>query len=220
MFPWIQPFGCDAASSLGTVYSRQATALNWVRSPVSSVIKYCPFSTTLRNPASMQNLLNLSCCHSFSIRSSYCSNRNFLNAGSSLSKRTSVLIALSTIVPSQQVAPFFRERIHTLHISLRLLRKDWAGLQKQLCEKKSQYRFLVGCIEYRQFTMSFAFEFTSGQWNRSTGKGTSTLSEFQLHPYCNFVPNSLWIVLFDGIPLLFRTKTSKWPLTFSKSSCI
>ena len=39
------------------------------------------------------------------------------------------------IVPSQRVAPFSREGIHTLHISLRLLRKDWAGLQKQSCEK-------------------------------------------------------------------------------------
>ena len=26
VFPWIHPFGCDASSSLGRVYSRQATA--------------------------------------------------------------------------------------------------------------------------------------------------------------------------------------------------
>ena len=50
--------------------SRQATVLNCVRSPVSFVMKYCPFSTSLRNPASIQNLLNLSCCDNFSIRSS------------------------------------------------------------------------------------------------------------------------------------------------------
>ena len=43
--------------------------------------------------------------------------------------------AKNLIVPSQRVAPFSREGIHTLHISLRLLRKDWAGLQIQLCEK-------------------------------------------------------------------------------------
>ena len=59
--------------------------------------KYCPISTTLRNPASIQNLLNLSCFDSFSIRSSYCWNWKFWYAGSSLSKGTSVLIALSTI---------------------------------------------------------------------------------------------------------------------------
>ena len=35
------------------MYSRQATAKNC--SPVSLVMKYCPMSTTLRNPASRQN---------------------------------------------------------------------------------------------------------------------------------------------------------------------
>ena len=51
-------------------------------------MKYCPFSTTLRNPASIQYLLNLSCCDSCSIRSSYCWNRKIWYAGSSLSKET------------------------------------------------------------------------------------------------------------------------------------
>ena len=67
----------DASSSLGRVYSRQATVLNCVRSPVSLVMKYCPFSTTLRNLASIRNLLNLSCCESLSIRSSYRCNSLF-----------------------------------------------------------------------------------------------------------------------------------------------
>ena len=39
------------------------------------------------------------------------------------------------IVSLQRVAPSSREGIHTLHISPRLLRKDWADLQRQLCEK-------------------------------------------------------------------------------------
>ena len=43
----------------------------------------------------------------------------------------------NSIVPSQQVAAFSREGILSIHISLRLLRKDWVGLQKQLCEKVS-----------------------------------------------------------------------------------
>ena len=34
VFPWIQPFGCDASSSLGRVYSRQATVLNCDNSSV------------------------------------------------------------------------------------------------------------------------------------------------------------------------------------------
>ena len=37
-------------------------------SAVSFVMKYCPIPSTFRNPASTQNLLNLSCCDSFSIR--------------------------------------------------------------------------------------------------------------------------------------------------------
>ena len=40
------------------------------------------------------------------------------------------------IAPSPyQVALIDRERVRILHTCLRLLRKDWAGLQKQLCEK-------------------------------------------------------------------------------------
>ena len=97
VFPLIQPFGSDNFSSLGRVYSRQATAsVNWENSAVSFVMKYCPISTTLRNPASVQNLLNLSCCDSFSIRSPYCCNRRSLFARSSQSKGISVLITLST----------------------------------------------------------------------------------------------------------------------------
>ena len=68
-----------------------------------------------------------------------CCNRRSLLAGSSQSKGTSVLITLSmseeldgTIIT---VSPFFHEGFHTLHISQRLLLKDWAGLQRQLCEK-------------------------------------------------------------------------------------
>ena len=41
----------------------------------SLVMKYCPVSKTLRNPASMQNLLTLTVCENLSIRSSYRCNR-------------------------------------------------------------------------------------------------------------------------------------------------
>ena len=60
-FPGIQPLGSDASSSLGRVYSRPATAsVNRENSAVSFVMKYCPISTTFRNPASIQNLITLS----------------------------------------------------------------------------------------------------------------------------------------------------------------
>ena len=96
VFRWIELFGCDASSSLGRVYSRQAAARNCEKSAVSFVMKYCPISTTFRNPASTQNLLNLSCCDNFSIRSPYCCNRRSLRARSSQSKGASVLITLGT----------------------------------------------------------------------------------------------------------------------------
>ena len=88
VFPWIQPIGCEASSSLGRVYSRQANAWNCERSSVFFVMKYCPISTTLTNPASIHNLLNLSCCDSFSIRSPYVFKRKIWYAGSWESKGT------------------------------------------------------------------------------------------------------------------------------------
>ena len=42
---------------------------------------------------------------------------------------------------------------------------------------------------------------TSGQWSRSTENWTSALRKFQQHPFCNFVPDSRWIVFFDRVPL-------------------
>ena len=42
--------------------------------------------------------------------------------------------------------------------------------------KNSLNRFQIGCIVYRQFSMSFAFELTSGQWARSAENWTSALS--------------------------------------------
>ena len=57
IFLRIHPFGWEALSSRGRVYSRQATVC-W-NSQASLVTKYCPTSTTRINPASLQNLLNL-----------------------------------------------------------------------------------------------------------------------------------------------------------------
>ena len=135
VFPLIQPFGSDVSSSLGKVYSRQATeSLNCENSSVSFVMKHCPTSTVVSNPASVQNLLNLSCCDNFSIRSPYLCSENSLCAGSSLFKGTFVLITLGTNeeldCPPTTGLPFYRDRIHILHTFLRRLREDWADLQK------------------------------------------------------------------------------------------
>ena len=184
-FQYEPKFWCFHGSILSTVMllllleecSRQTTVLNCVRSRVSFFITYCPYSTTLRNPASIQNLLNLSCCDSFSIRSPSCSKRKFYFAGSSLSNWPSVLIALSTIhCPIKTSRPVL----------------SWRDSNTE----KSFNRFLVGCIMYQQFTMPFALELTSAQWSRSTEYWTSALSEFQHPRFCDFVPNSLWTVCF------------------------
>ena len=96
VFPLIQPFGSDASSSLGKMYSRQATKfVNSKNSSVSFVMKNCPTSTFVRNPASVQNLLNLSCCDNYSIRSLFLCNRSSSWARSSV-KGMCVFITLGT----------------------------------------------------------------------------------------------------------------------------
>ena len=72
VFPRIQPFGSDDFSSFGKVYSRHATgSVICENSSVSSVMKYCPTSTVVRNPASVQILITRFCCESLSTRSWY-----------------------------------------------------------------------------------------------------------------------------------------------------
>ena len=59
--------GSSKLSSLGKVYSRQATDnVSCENSSVSSVMKYCPTSTVVRNPASVQILITRFCCESLS----------------------------------------------------------------------------------------------------------------------------------------------------------
>ena len=82
--PRIQPFGSDDFSSLGKVYSRQATeSVNCENCSVSFVMKHCPTSTVVRNPASVQNLITRFCCESLSTRPWYFCNRSSC-AGSSV----------------------------------------------------------------------------------------------------------------------------------------
>ena len=77
VFPRIQLFGSDDFSSLGKVYSRHATdSLNCENSSVSFVVKYCPTPTVVRNPTSIQILIERFCCESLSTRSWYFWNRS------------------------------------------------------------------------------------------------------------------------------------------------
>ena len=118
------------------VYSRQATAsVNCENYAVSFVMKYCPISTTLKKPPTIQNLLSLSRCDNFSIRSLYCCNKKDLcehgdhNPKALLSWSILARMRNSIVLP-QPVAPYDRERFRILHTFMRLLRKDWADWQK------------------------------------------------------------------------------------------
>ena len=91
--------------------------LYWiVKSPVSFVMKHCPFSITLRIPASIQNLLNSSCCGSFSIRFSYFWNGKFWYAGSSLSNETSALSTIDCPITTERAFLSWRDS-YSSHIS-------------------------------------------------------------------------------------------------------
>ena len=97
VFPRIQPSGSVKLSSLGKVYSPQATeSVYCENSSVSFVMKYCPTSTVVRNPASVQNLLTLSCCDNFSIRSLYLCNRSSSGCAGSSVKGMCVFITFGT----------------------------------------------------------------------------------------------------------------------------
>ena len=103
----------------------------------------------------------------FSIRSPYCCSRRAWFAGSSQSKRTSVLITLCTNeeldCPLTTGCPVLSWRdSYSSHIS-----RDCSVKTELVCRdnyaKNSFNRFQIGCIVYRQFSMSFAFQLTSGQ---------------------------------------------------------
>ena len=65
VFPRIQLFGSVDFSSRDNLYSRHVTgSVNCENSSVSFVMKYCPTSTVVRNPASVQNKVTRFCCDS------------------------------------------------------------------------------------------------------------------------------------------------------------
>ena len=123
----------------------------------------------------------------------------------------------NSIALRQRVAPFYHENYRILHTFLRLLRKDWAGLQRQL--RESFNRCQIGTLVYRRFSTAFAFEQTSGQWTRDTEDWMSAFSKFLHHLLCHSVPFTLWTICTDRRPLVLWTTSEKWPLYCFKSPC-
>ena len=112
-----------------------------------------------------QNLLYLPCCDNLSIRSpSLSANWRSFWARSPLSNGTSVLITLGTNEELDCKLPHstFKKKSHILNSFLRLLRKDRRFTEWIM--QRNLNRFLVGYIVFRQFSMSFSFQATSGQW--------------------------------------------------------
>ena len=68
----------------------------------------------------------------------------------------------------------------------------------------------------RQFSVSFAFESTPGQWSRCTENRMSAFCEFQQHLVRDMIPDSLWTILFHRMSLLFGTWSNKRPLSNTK----
>ena len=87
--------------------------------PVSFVMKYCPISTTLRNPASIQNSLNLSCCDSFSIRSPYYCNRKNHSGQTVRSQFVDVVLYLTPRKGFEQVSSIV-DTSHFLEVQVTL----------------------------------------------------------------------------------------------------
>ena len=166
VFPRIQPFGSYESSSLGKVYSRQATeSLICENSSVSFVMKYCPTPTVVRNPASVQNLLNLSCCDNFLNRSLYLCNR-YTSCAESSFKSMFVFITLGTNngsdCPATTSRPVLTWQVsHSLHKSetapsILSWLTEIIVLQKQLSEKQSFNRSLISAEAYWQFSTTVA----------------------------------------------------------------
>ena len=125
---------------------------------------------------------------------------------------------MDSMVLSQRVPPFHRDKIHILHTFLRLLRRDWADLQKKLGEKQFQ------SPQSRRNCASTIFHhlcfYSSGQWTRGSEDWVSAFCECQHHFLSDFVPFSLWAVFTDRIPVLLWSRPEEWSLSCSESLCI
>ena len=158
VFPRIQPFGSVDFSSLGKVYSRQATySVNCENSSVSFVMKYCPTSTVVRNPASVQILITRFCCDSLLTRSWYFCNRSSC-AGSSVE---GVGVFINELVGTNNgwdcpaktsLTVLTWQALYSSHTS-----ETTELIERNKCAKNSFKRLPIGTEVYSQFSTYFTF---------------------------------------------------------------
>ena len=158
-------------------------------------MKYCPTSTVVRNPASEQNLLDVSCCDNFSIRSLYlCNSSSSCCAGSpvkgmcvfiTLGTNNGLDCPLTTGLPRSMVIGFiFFTHFCDCSVKTELIYRN--NCAKNICN-----RFLAGTMVDRQFSTAFAFEHSSGHWTRGSEDWVSAFCECHHHPFRHIVPFSL-----------------------------
>ena len=186
--PWIRPFGYDSSSLMAECTHDRPLNLwivrilqclsSWILSDINNTQKSC-------SNTKFTHFIFVVTAFQFALHFVVIVNSELLSSSH----------WAQLIVPSlHQIALIYREGIHIIHTSPRLLRKDWADLQKRLCEKNSQSDPSRLQSVLKVFRV-FAFELTSGQWTCSTENRTITFCEFQHHPFRYIVPVSLGIFL-------------------------
>ena len=88
------------------------------------------------------------------------------------------------------------------------------------CAKNNFNRLKVGAKVYRQFSTTFAFLHSSGQWTRGSEDWVSTFCKCQHHQISDFVPFFLWAIFTNRVPLFLRSRSKERPLSCSEFLCI
>ena len=128
VFPRIQPFRSVDFASRGKVYSRHVTgSVDCKNSSVSFVMKYCPTSTVFRTLASVQILINRSCClrepfHSFCTFAINFLVQELQSKVKVLSSTILLARTMGQIVLPARVFPFLLDKHCIHHANLRLLK--------------------------------------------------------------------------------------------------
>ena len=127
-------------------------------------MKYCPTSTVVTNPTSVQNLLNLSCCDNFSIRPLCLCNKNFLCRIIIIQKHVCLDHTWNergTRLPSHNGLPRSTVKGFTFFTHFCDCSVETELIYRNNCAKNCLNRFLVGATVYRQFSATFAWTMDS-----------------------------------------------------------
>ena len=194
VFPRIQPFGSDKRSSLGKVYSRQATES--VESCISTKFNHS-FLISLQQIFFLCRIIGQRyvCLHHTRHEQwdrLSCHNKSPCSIMASITFFTSIWdCSVNTeLINRNNCAKNSFNRLSHRHRSVLTI-------------------FLHLC--------SWAFLLTMELVDRKTG--LSAFTECYHHQLCDFVLFSLWFAIMSRIPLLFWSRSKKWPLSWWKSFC-